>query len=221
MPTSPLFIDRREAGRALARRLAHHANQPDLLVLALPRGGVAVAYEVALALDAPLDVFVVRKLGFPGHAEFAMGAIASGGVRVINPLAGLKVTQAEIDRIARQEQIELERRERLYRQGLPPPEIARRRVIVVDDGLATGASMRAAVEAIRQQRPAHLCVAVPVGARDTCAALRDTADEVVCAAMPEPFGAVSLWYRAFPQATDGEVQHLLREAARRHATALH
>lgn len=215
------YADRRDAGRVLARALAHHAGRPGLLVLALPRGGVAVADEVARALGAPLDVFVVRKLGFPGHEEYAMGAIASGGVRVMNPLPGLQVPQEEIDRVAAREEAELRRRERLYRGDAAPAPVAGRTVIVVDDGLATGATMRAAVQALRAQSPAHLCVAVPVGARETCEALASVADEVVCPAMPEPFRAVGLWYRDFPQASDAEVQQLLQDAARRVPAASH
>jgi erythromycin esterase-like protein/predicted phosphoribosyltransferase len=212
--------DRRHAGRVLAEKLAHHAGQDNLLVLGLPRGGVPVAFEVAQALQAPLDIFVVRKLGLPGHEEYAMGAIASGGVRVMTPLNGLDVAPSDIAGVVAREQDELVRREQLYRGQRPPIGIEGRTVIVVDDGLATGASMRAAVLAIRQQRPARLVVAVPVGAQDSCQALRDEADEVVCAAMPHPFRAVGLWYKTFPQTSDEEVIALLDEARRTREQAL-
>jgi predicted phosphoribosyltransferase len=215
------YRDRRQAGRVLAEQLAHHRGRPSLLVLALPRGGVAVGFEVAHALQAPLDVFIVRKLGFPGHEEYAMGAIASGGVRVMNPMPGATVSPQELAAVVAREQDELVRRERLYRGDQPAVSLRGRYVIVVDDGLATGSTMRAAVLAIRQQRPAHLTVAVPVGAPDTCRQLGVEADEVVCPAMPEPFRAVGLWYQNFPQATDDEVHELLEEARREHATAAH
>ncbi len=211
------YEDRHHAGRVLAEKLAHYRGRPNLLVLALPRGGVAVGFEVARALEAPLDVFVVRKLGFPGHEEYAMGAIASGGVRVMTPLPGLTVPPEAIAAVVAREQAELVRREQLYRSQRPAISLAGRTVIVVDDGLATGASMRAAVLAIRQQHPAHLVVAVPVGAMDTCRALRGEADEVVCAATPEPFRAVGLWYEKFPQASDAEVSTLLDKARREYA----
>jgi erythromycin esterase-like protein/predicted phosphoribosyltransferase len=214
------FHDRRQAGRVLADKLAHYAGHANLLVLALPRGGVAIGFEVARALQAPLDIFVVRKLGFPGHEEYAMGAIASGGVRVMTPLPGLSVTPEEVAEVVAREQDELVRREQLYRGQHPPISIEGRCVIVVDDGLATGASMRAAVLAIRQQHPAHLVVAVPVGAEDTCQALRQEADEVVCAATPYPFRAVGLWYQHFPQTSDDEVITLLEEARHEHQETL-
>jgi putative phosphoribosyl transferase len=215
------FTDRRQAGRALADRLTHYHGRPDLLVLALPRGGVAVGFEVAHALHAPLDVFVVRKLGFPGHEEYAMGAIASGGVRVMNPSPGIEVSPGDLSAVIAREQNELVRRERLYRGDRPAVSVRGRTVIVVDDGLATGSTMRAAVLAIRQQLPAHLAVAVPVGAPDTCRQLAGEADEVVCVATPEPFRAVGLWYEDFPQATDDEVHELLEEARREHALTAH
>lgn len=215
------FADRRDAGRVLAQKLEHYRGQPNLLVLALPRGGVAVGFEVAHALQAPLDVFVVRKLGLPGHEEFAMGAIASGGVRVMNPLLGVEVSPDAVAQVVAREQTELARREMLYRGGSPAVALRGRTVIVVDDGLATGSTMRAAVLAIHQQRPARLVVAVPVGAAETCALLRQDADEVVCAAMPSPFRAVGLWYRDFPQASDDEVHELLEEARREQAAMTH
>jgi putative phosphoribosyl transferase len=209
--TPERFADRREAGQLLARRLKAYADRDNVVVLGLPRGGVPVAFEVASALHAPLDVFVVRKLGFPGHAEFAMGAIASGGVRVLNEDIGATYMPPPdvIDRIARTEAVELGRREHAYRDGRPPIPIEGRVAILVDDGLATGSTMRAAVMAVRRLKPARIVVAVPVGAveaRDTLAAL---ADEMVCLRTPEPFSAVGLWYVEFGQTTDEEVRELL------------
>jgi len=206
------YADRREAGRVLAAALEHLRHRPGLIVLALPRGGVAVGYEVAQALHAPLDVIIVRKLGFPGHEEYAMGAIASGGVRVMNPMPGLHVRAEEIERVAAAESLELQRREKLYRGDAPPLKLAGHTVVIVDDGLATGATMRAAAMAMRQQQPAHLCVAAPVGAPETCHAMLDVADEVVCPAQPLAFRAVGLWYRYFPQSTDEEVRELLDQS---------
>ena len=216
-----LFRDRRHAGRVLAGKLEQYRGRTGLLVLALPRGGVAVGFEVARELQAPLDIFVVRKLGVPGHEEYAMGAIASGGVKVMNPMPGLTVRPEEIAVVVEREQAELLRREQLYRKQRPAVPLQGRTVIVVDDGLATGSTMQAAVLAIRQQHPLHITVAVPVGARDTCAALRQQADEVICAETPEPFRAVGLWYQEFPQATDDEVCTLLEEARREHAASVH
>ena len=213
------FRDRRHAGRVLAAHLEQYRGRAGLLVLALPRGGVAVGFEVARELRAPLDIFVVRKLGLPGHEEYAMGAIASGGVTVMNPMPSLTVRPEEIAVVVEREHAELVRREHLYRKQRPAVPLQARTVIVVDDGLATGSTMQAAVLAIRQQHPLHLAVAVPVGARDTCAALRQQADDVICAATPEPFRAVGRWYLDFPQATDDEVCALLEEAWREHAIA--
>jgi putative phosphoribosyl transferase len=211
------YEDRRQAGRVLAGALAHYRGRSRLLVLALPRGGVPVAYEVAVALQAPLDIVVVRKLGYPGHEEYAMGAIASGGARVMNPLPGAALAPQTVAAVLAREEAELMRREQLYRNQRPAAGIAGRTVIVVDDGLATGATMRAAVLAIRQHGPRHLVVAVPVGATQGCRELEDQATEVVCPARLEHFGAVSLWYLDFPQATDEEVRQLLDDAHREHA----
>ena len=205
------YADRREAGKDLATRLRHYASRQGAIVLALPRGGVPVAYELAEALGLPLDVFLVRKLGTPGHRELAMGAIASGGIRVLNDevVTSLRITDEQIERVSREEEAELERREALYRGTRPAPPLDGRVVILVDDGLATGSSMRAAVRAVRQRGPARVVVAVPVGARETCEDLREMADEVVCARTPHPFSAVGLWYRDFDQTTDEEVRVLL------------
>lgn len=215
-----LFRDRRDAGRQLAAHLTAYANRAGVLVLALPRGGVPVAYEVALALGAPLDLFLVRKLGVPGHEELAMGAIAMGGVRVLNPdvVQTLHISEAVIERIALAEQQELERRARLYRGDQPPPNVQGRTLILVDDGLATGSTMRAAIAALRQLDPAAIVVAVPTASLETCDALRDEADDIICAFTPHPFRAVGLWYEDFAQTSDEEVQHLLQEAQRRAST---
>jgi predicted phosphoribosyltransferase len=209
------FANRRAAGMELATRLRHYAGRSDVVILALPRGGVPVAYEVAEALDAPLDIFLVRKLGLPGHSELAMGAIASGGVRVLNEdvTGWYRVPESAIEAVARDEQAELERREREYRQGKPLVELASRVAILVDDGLATGSTMRAAVGAVRQLAPSRVVVAVPVGAPSTCAQFETIADEIVCARTPEPFSAVGQWYRDFSQTTDEEVRALLGEHA--------
>lgn len=210
-----LFQDRQDAGRRLAERLSGYAGQPNVVVLALPRGGVPVAAEVARALGAPLDVFLVRKLGVPGHEELAMGAVASGGVRVLNHdvLDHVAVPAEAIERVTATQQQELRRRERAYRDDRPAPEVRGRTVILVDDGLATGTTMRAAVAALRQQQPARLVVAVPVAAVETCRELRTEVDEIVCLLTPEPFYAVGLWYEDFSQTTDDEVRALLRAAA--------
>jgi predicted phosphoribosyltransferase len=205
------FRNRTDAGRQLAGKLAPYANRPDVVVLALPRGGVPVASEVARALGAPLDVFVVRKLGVPGHEELAMGAVATGGLRVLNDeiVHGLDIPEREIAAVADRELHELSRRERLYRGDHPPPDVGGRTVILVDDGLATGATMRAAVQALRQQQPARIVVAVPTASPDTCEALKAAADDVVCAMTPEPFFAVGHWYDDFTQTTDDEVARSL------------
>jgi putative phosphoribosyl transferase len=211
---SEVFRDRREAGQELGRRLLPAYRERDVLVLALPRGGVPVAYEVALALHAPLDVIVVRKLGVPGHEEYAMGAIASGGIRLLNDavVRELGISPAAIEDVVRAEHIELERRERLYRDGRPPPDGRGRTVLLVDDGLATGSTMLVAIRALRAQQPARVAVAVPIAAADTCESLRSEADDVLCARTPWPFRAVGLWYRDFSQTSDDEVGALLRLA---------
>jgi putative phosphoribosyl transferase len=211
------FRDRPHAGRFLADRLEPLAGTPGLRVLALPRGGVPVAWEVAERLRAPLDVFVVRKLGLPTQPELAMGAIATGGVTVLNrDLVDKLALPAElVDSVAREEQVELERRERLYRRDRPPVGIAGKTVILIDDGLATGATMRAAVQAVRRQGPARVIVAVPVGAPSTCDELAREVDEIVCILKPEIFEAIGLWYDDFSQTTDGEVRAYLDAAERR------
>src|SRR5437588_10188257 len=208
------FYDRAEAGQQLAEELRDYANQPDVAVLGLPRGGVAVAAEVARALHVPLDVFVVRKLGLPGHEELAMGAIASGGVRVLNHdvIRALDIPEDVIEEVAAREQQELERRERLYRGDRPPPDVRGRTVILIDDGLATGSSMRAAVAALKHMKPRRIVVAVPVASRETCEEFGELVDDVVCVERPEPFMAVGRWYEDFSQTTDEEVHGLLEKA---------
>jgi len=210
------FADRREAGVELAAKLRGYKDRRDVVVLALPRGGVPVAFEIAEALHAPLDIFVVRKLGMPGHPEFAMGAIASGGIRVLNEdaIRWYAVPDSSIESVARQELAELQRREREYRQGRPLLDLRDRVAILVDDGLATGATMRAAVQAVHALRPSRVVVAVPVGAQETCDEFADITDETVCARTPEPLTAVGLWYRDFSQTTDEEVRELLRRSKR-------
>jgi predicted phosphoribosyltransferase len=209
-----MFEDRVDAGRQLARKLMHYAGRPDVLVLALPRGGVRVGYEIAQALAAPLDVFLVRKLGVPGHEELAMGALASGNVRVLNEdvVNALHIPQEIIDEATAEEAQELERRERAYRDDRPPTAVRGRTVILVDDGLATGSTMRAAVAALRQLKPQRLVMAVPVAAAETCADFRELVDETVCLRTPEPFFAVGAWYDDFAQTTDEEVRELLAHA---------
>ena len=215
VPDPHLRLENREqAGRELARELRAYAGREDVLILALPRGGVPVAYEVARGLAAPLAVFVVRKLGVPGQEELAMGAIASGGVVVVNEelVHEIGISREELSDVIDRERRELERRERLYRGDRPGPAVEGRVVILVDDGLATGATMRAAVAALRRQSPARIVVAAPVGAGDTCRRMRAEADEVICARTPEPFLAVGLWYREFDQTTDEQVRDLLERA---------
>ena len=213
--SSQPFRHRAEAGEQLAARLSAFADRDDVIVLALPRGGVPVGYEVARALHVALDVFVVRKLGVPGHEELAMGAIATGGVRLVNHdvVDALGIPAVVIDSVAKSEQGELDRRERLYRGTRPPIGLANKTVILVDDGLATGSTMRAAVMAVRHQNPARIVVAVPVGAASTCGELGREADEVVCLRTPEPFIAVGLWYRDFTPTSDNEVRALLGKVA--------
>ena len=209
-----IYRDRIEAGKRLASRLTDYADRPDVLVLALPRGGVPVAFEVARELHAPLDIFLVRKLGLPGHEELAMGAIATGGVRVLNEdvVGHLRIPGEVIDAVAADELRELERRERAYRGDRPAPDVRGKTVILVDDGLATGSTMRAAAAALRRQQPARIVVAVPVSAPQTCDEYRMGVDEIICAVTPEPFQAVGLWYKDFSQTTDEEVRDLLARA---------
>jgi putative phosphoribosyl transferase len=208
---SSRFHDRVDAGRVLARELGEYRGRDDVIVLALPRGGIPVGYEVAHALGVPLDVFVVRKLGVPTHEELAMGAIASGGVRLLDHeiIRMYGVSREDVEMVTRWEQEELERRERSYRGDRAFPDLTGKTVILVDDGLATGATMRAAVEALRLEHPARIVVAVPVASPETCEAFRGIADDIVCALTPEPFLAVGQWYEDFTQTTDAEVHELL------------
>ena len=212
--TQARFADRADAGRLLAHELRHFAGREDVVVLALPRGGVPVAFEVARELEAPLDVYVVRKLGLPEQPELAMGALASGGLRVLNDdvLQAATVSRETIERVAGQEQQELERRERLYRDSRSPLEVAGKAVILVDDGLATGATMLAAVRALRTRDPTEIVVAVPIAPPETCEGLRGEADDVVCARTPEPFVAIGVWYEQFRQVSDEEIRDLLNRA---------
>jgi putative phosphoribosyl transferase len=215
-----IYRNRSEAGKHLAAQLAKYANRDDVLVLALPRGGVPVGFEVARALRAPLDIFLVRKLGVPGHEELAMGAISTGGVRVLNDdvVNYLQIPGDVIEAIAQVEVRELERRERAYRDDRPEPNVQGKTIILVDDGLATGSTMRAAAAALRQQNPARIVVAVPVSAPKTCDEYRMGVDEIVCANTPEPFLGVGQWYRDFSQTTDGEVRELLDKAQANYAS---
>jgi putative phosphoribosyl transferase len=215
-----LFEDRFEAGQVLAKKLRHYRDQPDVIVLALPRGGVPVAFEVARALGAPLDVFLVRKLGLPGQPELAMGAIAAGGVQVLHHdlVDQLQVAPEVIESVAEVEREELRRQQSVFRQHRAPPDVTGRTVILVDDGLATGSTMRAAVAALKAQRPKRIVMAVPVGSDDTCEEFRHEVDEAICAAQPRDFRAVGVWYRDFSPTSDREVQSLLAEAEHgRHA----
>jgi putative phosphoribosyl transferase len=207
---SRLFQDRMEGGRALAELLGAYAHRKDVLILALPRGGVPVAFEVAQALNLPMDVFVVRKLGLPTNEELAMGALASGNVRVLNEevVNSFGITESIIEAVAEEERVELERRERLYRGDAPFPAVGDKAVLLVDDGLATGSTMRAAVAALRRQHPKRIVVAVPVAPPSTCEILRSEADDVVTVATPEPFYAVGQWYKVFDQTTDWQVRDL-------------
>jgi putative phosphoribosyl transferase len=208
-----LFKDRADAGRKLAQELPGYGGRTDVIVLGLPRGGVPVAFEVAKALKAPLDIFLVRKLGAPGQKELAMGAIAPGGVRVLNHnvVQALNISDEIIETIAAEEQQELERREQAYRGDRPKPDVRGRTLILVDDGLATGASMRAAVIALRGQEPARIIVAVPTAAPETCEALKGEVDEIVCVATPRPFLGIGASYEEFSQMTDEEVRELLEQ----------
>jgi predicted phosphoribosyltransferase len=210
------FRDRRDAGRKLAQELLHYADRPDVIVLALPRGGVPVAYEVALALHAPLDILIVRKLGLPGHEELAIGAIASGGIRVLNEgiIRALNIPEEVVERVAQREMQELQRREQAYRGNVSTPELLNRTVILIDDGLATGASMRAAVAGVRAQDPERIVVAVPTAAPETCEAFENEVDEIVCAITPEPFLGVGRWYEDFEQTTDEGVRLFLEDVRR-------
>lgn len=210
------FRDRAHAGRVLAGELSRYADRDDVIVLALPRGGVPVGYEVARALGAPLDVFTVRKLGVPGQEELAMGAIATGGIRVLNSdvVRFLGLSDELIEEVAAREEQELIRRDRRYRDDRPPPDLRGKVVILVDDGLATGATMRAAVAAARQQQPAQVVVAVPVAAAETCRQFQEEVDEVICAEAPAAFYAVGFWYDDFAPTTDEEVRQILSQGAR-------
>jgi putative phosphoribosyl transferase len=214
------FSDRTEAGKYLTAQLESYKDRDDVVVLALPRGGVPVAYEVAKTLRAPLDIFLVRKLGVPGHEELAMGAIATGGLRVLNNdvIEYLQIPPEVIDAVADQEIQELKRRERAYRGDRPKPDVRSKTVILVDDGLATGSTMRAAAAALRQQNPAKIVVAVPVSAPQTCNEYRMGVDEIICAATPEPFYGVGQWYVDFSQTTDEEVRDLLERAGREYVS---
>lgn len=217
----PEFRDRRDAGSALARHLDRHRGRDDALVLALPRGGVPVGFEVAAGLDLPLDVFLIRKLGVPGREELAMGAVASGGVRVLEErvIAALEIDETMIATVAVEEQRRLEEGERRYRGGRPPTALSGRAVLVVDDGLATGSSMRAALRAVRSRDPAEVVAAVPVAPRETCESLQEEADEVICVCTPAPFQAVGAWYEDFGQVSDDQVRELLERAGREHGAA--
>lgn len=207
-----------DAGKYLAGQLKGYAGDPDAVVFGLPRGGIVVAFEVAQHLNLPLDVFLVRKIGVPGYEELAMGAIASGGIRAMNEdvVRGLRISAAEIEAAAQKEYEELQRREKLYRGNKPPVNVKNRTVILIDDGLATGATMRAAVAALKKQDPKKIIVAVPVAAPDTCDEFRAEVEEIVCGLQPDNFQAVGFWYKNFSQTSDAEVSHLLRSAGSRY-----
>jgi putative phosphoribosyl transferase len=209
-----LIRDRAEAGQLLASKLKQYAKRPDVIILALPRGGVPVAYQVAKNFDVPLDIFLVRKLGVPGQEELAMGAIASGGVQVLNHdiIKALQIPESIINTVAAKEQRELERREKFYREDTPPIDVTNKTVILIDDGLATGATMRAAAEALRQQKVTSIVIAVPVAAESTCRELSRLVDDMICVLTPEPFYGVGYWYDDFSQTSDTEVIELLRKA---------
>ncbi len=211
-----MFVNRQEAGRALASALADYANDPEAIVLALPRGGVPVAFEISRSLRLPLEIFLVRKLGVPEHEELAMGAIATGGTCVLNEeiIERLGISKPQLEETIQRETVELERREAAFRPGRNPPELRSRTCLLVDDGLATGSTMHAAVRALKKQNPRRIVVAVPVGATDTYAALAQVVDEVVCLFTPEPFVAVGRWYQDFSQLTDDEVRRYLEKAGR-------
>lgn len=210
------FLDRADGGRRLAERLGEYAGRDDVLVLGLPRGGVPVAFEVATALGAPLDVFLVRKLGVPGREELAMGAIASGDTRVLHErvVQALDISEETIAAVSTDEKRELERRERIYREGRPPPDVAGRTVLLVDDGLATGSTVRAAIAALRERGPGAVVVAVPIAPPEACEQLEQEADAVVCANTPEPFQAVGVWYEDFDAPGDDDIRALLERARR-------
>ena len=213
--------NRTEAGHLLAKKLTAYANRPDVLVLGLPRGGVPIAFEIAKALNVPLDICLVRKLGVPGQPELGMGAIASGNVIVINQevVNWLNIPRDAIDRVVAMERQELQRRDRAYRGNRPLPDVRHRTVIVVDDGIATGSTMRAAIATLRQQQPEQIVVAVPVASPETCDELKAEVDQIVCLITPERLSSISLWYENFSQTTDAEVRNLLSQAANRPITA--
>ncbi|BAY39634.1 hypothetical protein NIES2111_40100 [Nostoc sp. NIES-2111] len=217
-----LFKDRTAAGQVLAKKLANYANRPNVLVLALPRGGVPVGFEVAKALNAPLDVLIVRKLGVPENEELAMGAIASGDVRILNQgiISQIQISDEVIAKVTAQEQRELERRERMYRGDRPFPDLKEKIVILVDDGLATGATMWAAVLAVKQKQPKEVVIAVPVAAPETYEEMHNNVENMICANTPTPFCSVGLWYEKFPQTTDDEVRELLKKASNNHQPLL-
>ncbi|MDJ0675424.1 MAG: phosphoribosyltransferase [Calothrix sp. MO_167.B42] len=208
------FSNRTEAGKMLAQKLTAYTNRKDVLVLALPRGGVPVGSEVAKALNAPLDVCIVRKLGVPGHKELAMGAIANGGVRILNydVVGWLNISSATIEKVAAHELRELQRRDRVYRGDRSPPNVRNNTIILVDDGIATGSTIRAAIAILQQQKPQRIVVATPVAPLSVCRELQALVDEVVCLSMPEPFYAIGLWYENFNQTTDAQVRQLLEKS---------